>query len=315
MSKNFDELAKKLREEHYVESNFRKKDVESTDLKDYKEALEKNYTLLVQFSYIGEDNLTTEIDGVKIICPKNEFVGTEYMALSKEYEVFITSIDEEKAEVYVSAKAVTESNVVTKKEEDVRNLEKQIKQKKAQGIDVVYPCRAIKVIKSAYNHAVLLKCMDTDLIVKVQFNNFTLDQDEVIDNSIIGKYYDIEIVKKIRSKTNEHFWEGTRLSLVENPWFRENIEEEYQVGKLISVKCTNIDRKKNRWFGTSSAIKGLRIMGDFNEKADVWVEVGKEYNCFIKKINAEKQQFVVKPLSVKLPTNSGDGTSVIFREH
>ena len=112
ISKNneIEDYVKEIREKHFVNSGslVTTKLEDAISLKDFEKAYEEGYSVIIRFHAIHENQLTTTLDGFKVVCPLSEYKGNTRWALEKSNEAIITNIDMEKNVVTVSCIAATQ---------------------------------------------------------------------------------------------------------------------------------------------------------------------------------------------------------------
>lgn len=121
----------------------------------------------------------------------------------------------------------------------------------------------------------------------------------------VGDYYPFEVVKFAPAvKGKEAAFILDRTEVAEDPWQNPMLQDLHE-GDTIMVKCIDLPAGKSYWWGVSSRVPGIEIMGDFTRRfpSGTGIVPGLTYKCNIRNLVISedvnvRSKFQVVPIDV-----------------
>lgn len=299
ISKNneIEDYVKEIREKHFVNSGslVTTKLEDAISLKDFEKAYEEGYSVIIRFHAIHENQLTTTLDGFKVVCPLSEYKGNTRWALEKSNEAIITNIDMEKNVVTVSCIAATQK-IKERRKTITEKLDEKIESQINKGEKAIYPVKIFKIVDNDKSKLCIGSVAGTGVTCLIYARDFAPNYVEsLLDFVKVGDWFDVEMISRRERKDQKHYWNGSRISIAENPWTQENIDNKFKKGDLLIVKCISHGKGGTWWWGTCVDVPGIQLFCDYSKKFSI--EIGMFYKCYVKEANATEKRFKVAPIS------------------
>lgn len=75
------------------------------------------------------------------------------------------------------------------------------------------------------------------------------------------------VEKKVRKQKKQDitYYACSRKELIEDPWENKSLEQKYQVGDIVKIKCLSL--KKGHWFGEINGLKDIQVFTEYPSSA------------------------------------------------
>lgn len=272
-----EDYVKEIREKYYVDSGSlvtaKLEDVIS--LSDFEKAYKEGYSVIIRFHAIHENQLTTTLDGFKVVCPLSEYKGNTRWALEKNNESIITSIDKENNIVTVSCIAATQK-IKERRKSITEKLDGEIENKINRGEKAIYPVRIKKIFNKNNSNFCIGSVAGTGVTCLIYARDFAPNYVEDLSECVkVGDWFDVEMISRRKRQDQKYYWNGSRISIAEDPWTQENIDNKFKQGDLLIVKCISHGQGGTWWWGMCVDVPGIQLFCDYSKKFPV--EIGMFY--------------------------------------
>lgn len=264
----------------------------------YRNSMEKKEVFKVSFDLADADGNLSIIDdnGITIVLTREEFMRTAtYYSASLRAKfigiplvVQVIEIDEERQHVFVT------SGIGLHDEKMIRSalMKELIREVKAEKKPIIMGC--VMTVNPKY---ALVNILNVNILGIIQVRNWQKGYTRALDRETnSGDWREFQVTKVSKKKGRDYCFELSRIELTEDPW--ESIPEEFLTeNAVISVRCEEKPMGKSFWWGKSSRVNGIEIMGNYNSRIPE-IMVSATYRCKIKEVNLKAHVFKVVPFDL-----------------
>lgn len=265
----------------------------SAEPKNYREIMEGNKYINIEFSTYNPDGNYETVDGENLIILENSEMQKygqsntyKQKAIFLNREVCVKVIRIEGNCVYVTPAGSTEYALKNSTKELINaEISRSLSQDK-------HPVVFGKVI-SVRPNSLMVNILDADIVGFLNRSHWSKLFTRTLEGLCKeGDYLQFEVLRQADKKegTNSKAWILGRENIVPNPWDAVNIES-LQVGNIMVVKCMEKPAGKSYWWGVTDRLPGVEIMGDYtkNYSEAKGLYAGLSYQCKVDAITQNER--------------------------